>query len=334
MENAAKGLHTLSVSDDKFRIWDAYWRENRLCSLGLGEDQHALATLENYWGNVAQRLIPNSAVLDLACGNGAASVFLAQAAGKTKKPLIISGVDEAAIEPARYVTDYAEILGTMQFYAKTPIEALPFAPASFDCVISQFGLEYGNPVKAIAEAARVTKTRGMLTFLALPAHSPVVQSAKIVLKQGRYLLRDSALFTETFRIIKAYHDSPAEGRDERMRGELERFNKEVEKTVYAFEDGESDVVFTIIMGLNKVFVDRKTSAGDAQALTIDAVRTGLAQYAARAHATLKAAVNEASLAALKHTIVTAGFRLLESRAVLTNKGAMAWQFTAERLGTR
>jgi ubiquinone/menaquinone biosynthesis C-methylase UbiE len=324
----------LSVSDDKFRIWDAYWRENRLCSFGLGEDQQALATLENYWASVAQRLVPNSAVLDLACGNGAAAVFVAQAAARTKKPLSIAGIDEAVIEPARYVKDYAALLARMEFRGKTTMEALPFPTASFDCVISQFGLEYGNPVKAVAEAARVTKTRGILTFVSLPAHSPIVQTAKKVLKQGRYLLRDTALFSETFRIIKSYHEGPADGRDQRMRNDLEQFNKEVEKTVYAFDEGESDVVFTIITGLNRIFIDRKTAAGDAQALTIDAVRTGLAQYAARAHATIKAALNEASLAALKHTIVTSGFRLVDSRALLTHKGTIAWQFMAERQGAR
>jgi hypothetical protein len=171
-----------------------------------------------------------------------------------------------------------------------------------------------------------------LTFLGLPAHSQAVQSAKKTVKQARFLLRDAALFNDSFRIIQEFHHGDPGTREDKMRADLEGFNREVERTVGQFDASESDVVFAIIMGLNQVFVDRKSKHGNEQMMAIETVRTGLAQYAARAQATVKAALNDNNLETLKRAITSAGFKLTETRSLLVaGRGTIAWQLTAERL---
>jgi len=119
----------------------------------------------------------------------------------------------------------------------------------------------------------------LLTFLALPVSSSAVQTAKKTVKQARYLLRDGVLFNEAFRITQAFHEGDPATREDKMRMDLEGFNREVEKTVRQFDASESDVVFAIIIGLNQVFVDRRSKPGAEQMMAIETVRTGLAQYA-------------------------------------------------------
>jgi ubiquinone/menaquinone biosynthesis C-methylase UbiE len=322
----------VAVSDEKFHVWDAYWHDNRIQSIGASADPQLLATLEKYWAGVVLRLTPGTAILDIACGNGAVGLTMARTAQAMSGALAITAIDEAMIDPPRYVPEHAGILSGIDFRPRTRMEALPFENATFDAVVSQYGFEFGNTTKALDEAARVLKPNGLLTFLALPAHSPAVQSAKKAVKQARYLLRDAALFDETFRILQAFYEEPLESREQKIRTDLERFNAEVEKAVAQFDAGEIDVVFAIIMGLNKIFVDRKSATAEAQMMAIETVRTGLAQYAARAQVTAKAALTDSTLESVKRAITAAGFKLTETRSLFVGgHGTVAWQLTGERL---
>jgi ubiquinone/menaquinone biosynthesis C-methylase UbiE len=321
----------LSADDTKFRIWDSYWHDNRLYSSGVEPGSDVLSILERFWVGITRRMPSGGTVLDVACGNGAASVCLVRAAEALGGTLAVTGIDEADIDPPRYVTDHAAVLQKIAFRPHTAMEALPAEDASFDAVVSQYGFEYGNFSQAFTEAARVLKPNGLLTFLVLPAHSPAAVSAKTALKQARYLLRDSSLFAEAFEITRAFHEGAEDTREQNMREHLERFNKEVEKSVRMFDAAETDVLFAIIMGLNKVFIDRKTQSGDEQNMTIEKIRTGLAQYAARAQVTVRAAVSEGNLGAMKRAMAAAGFKLRETRSLLAGKhGTIAWQLSAER----
>jgi ubiquinone/menaquinone biosynthesis C-methylase UbiE len=322
----------LSSAEDKFRIWDAYWTTDRLYSFGADQDTAYAKTLDRYWSGIVRRLAAGATVLDVACGNGAVGQIMVRTAQALGGSLAITGIDEAIIDPPRYLPQHAEVLKEIEFRPRTMMEALPFENGKFDVVVSQYGFEFGNMQKALNEAARVLKVGGLLTFLALPVHAPAVQSAKKTVKQARYLLRDATLFNEAFRIIQAFYEGPPETREGKMREDLEIFNRQVEKTVEQFDVTESEVVFAIVMGLNQVFVDRKTKAGEEQLMAIETVRTGLAQYAARAQATTRAALNDNNLENLKRTIASAGFRLTETRSLMVNRtGTVAWQLTAERL---
>ncbi len=322
---------SLSTDETKFRIWDSYWHENRLYSGGIEPGSDVQSLLERFWIGTVRRLTPGAAVLDVACGNGAAGYSLVRAAGSLGGVLAVTGIDDADIDPPRYVTDHTELLQKITFRPHTAMEALPAEDATFDAVVSQFGFEYGNFAQAFSEAARVLKPNGLLTFLVLPANSAAAQSAKKALKQSRYLLRDSNLFAEAFEITRAYHESAEDTREQKSREDLERFSREVEKSVRIFDASETDVLFSVIMGLNRIFIDRKTQSAEEQWMAIEAIRTGLAQYAARAQVTVKAALSEGNLGVMKRAMAAAGFKLRETRSILAPKqGTVAWQLSAER----
>lgn len=87
-------------------------------------------------------------VLDVACGSGALAREAAARVGPTGR---VAGVDPHAgmIAVARRITPEVE-------WHEAPAEGLPFAPQSFDAVVSQFGLMFfSDRDKAIREMLRV-----------------------------------------------------------------------------------------------------------------------------------------------------------------------------------
>ena len=140
------------AADEKFRIWDAYWHENRIYSAGVDADPAISQSLDQQWGMLARVMPEGSRILDLACGNGAVGLAMARANKDGGPSLNITGIDSAAIDPPRFVTDHAELLRTIEFKPMVKMESLPFPDDSFDAVVSQYGLEYGSSREALAEA--------------------------------------------------------------------------------------------------------------------------------------------------------------------------------------
>src|SRR3954454_24921975 len=97
---------------------------------------------------------PGLRVLDIACGTGVA-VQAAAAAGAR-----VTGVDFSAAMLA-----IARSLHSGIEFKAGDAEALPFADASFDVVISNFGIHHvEHPERAISEARRVLMAGGTFAF--------------------------------------------------------------------------------------------------------------------------------------------------------------------------
>lgn len=113
------------------------------------------------FGPWAQRLAaaagiaPGDAVLDVACGTG---VLARAAAERTGDSGAVTGLDcnDGMLDVARRTTGIAWRHGAA--------EALPFADAAFDRVVSQFGLMFfGDRTRALTEMWRVLRPGGRLT---------------------------------------------------------------------------------------------------------------------------------------------------------------------------
>jgi SAM-dependent methyltransferase len=110
-----------------------------------------------------QNLSPDSKVLDVACGTGNLAVIAARAG------CAVFGVDIASnlIAQARV---RAREAGLPINYLEGDAEALPNPAASFDLVVSMFGIMFApRPEWVVAELERVTKPGG---FIALANWTP------------------------------------------------------------------------------------------------------------------------------------------------------------------
>jgi SAM-dependent methyltransferase len=103
----------------------------------------------------AARVQPGQRVLDVACGTG---VLAREAASRVGSTGLVAGID-----PNRgMVTVASRLEPRVQWHTGTA-EALPFPDASFDAVVSQFGLMFfSDRTRALSEMLRVLAPGGEL----------------------------------------------------------------------------------------------------------------------------------------------------------------------------
>jgi ubiquinone/menaquinone biosynthesis C-methylase UbiE len=316
-------------TEDKLRIWDAYWQDTRLHSAGPDSAPDIEVALDAHWAQATAALERGNKVLDLACGNGAVASVVARVSQELDYDLSVVGIDAAAIDPQRYVTRLADLLRTIDFRPQTRMEELPFEAGTFDAVFSQYGFEFGEVGKAAQEVSRVLRPRGGLLILGLPATSAVVEQANKRMKQSKHLLENTKLFDVALAVAQALHnvESSGEGRDTKQY--LERFNGEVERAMAKFANTDSDVIMAMVIGLQKVFTDRKTMDIATQLATINNMRKRLAEGAARAEVMTRAALGDGGLNGLKRHLGLAGVTVAETKPVSVGQhGTVAWRITA------
>jgi len=183
--------------------WQDYWREQRVAAC-MPDNPASAAAIEAHWRALFSTLSEGSRVLDLATGNGVLLLWAAQSGRRLAR----TGVDLADIDPTRFLGEQAPLLADAQFLGKTSIEALPFAEASFDVVVSQYGLEYADLGRALAEAARVLAPGGRLYCLLHSGDSAVVQHGGARLAEIDLLLARNGPFAA----MTAYTEARQTGR--------------------------------------------------------------------------------------------------------------------------
>jgi SAM-dependent methyltransferase len=101
-------------------------------------------------------------VLDVACGTGVVAVTAARQGASVR------GLDltPALLERAR---ENARIAGVEIDFVEGDVESLPYADASFDVVLSQYGHMFApRPEQAVSEMLRVLKPGGRIAFSTWP----------------------------------------------------------------------------------------------------------------------------------------------------------------------
>lgn len=117
-------------------------------------------------------------VLDVACGTGVVAVTAARRGAQVEA----LDLAPALLERARHNAALAEV--AIEF-REGDVEALPYADASFDVVVSQFGHMFGpRPDVTIAEMLRVLKPGGRIAFSTWP---PELFTGRMFLLVNKYM---------------------------------------------------------------------------------------------------------------------------------------------------
>ncbi len=165
--------------------WDSFWRYDRLSSF------HAAPGAPNYeppvadgWRTFFAALPVGARVLDIATGNGAIAVLAVEA----NSSFVVTGADLAAVEPSAFVTRSRDALDRIAFLPNTPAEALPFPDASIDAAVSQYGIEYSDLSRSLAEVARVLCPGGRLRFACHAAEGSIARATASSLSDADFLI--------------------------------------------------------------------------------------------------------------------------------------------------
>ena len=157
----------------KDRHWSEYWEKDGAESgevfiSGQGDRHPALA---EFWRAVFADLSAGARVVDVACGAG--SIYAHLAAGHGFE---LHATDIAA-EALAALSERIDGVTT----AAASADDLPYDDASFDLVVSQFGMEYAG-LDAFKEAARIVRDGGRLVALAHIQNGYVDSNNKAQLK--------------------------------------------------------------------------------------------------------------------------------------------------------
>jgi SAM-dependent methyltransferase len=103
-------------------------------------------------------LQPGTRVLDAACGTGNLAVIAARRGCITSGLDIASNLIAQARERARHESSAIE-------YSEGDAEAMPYPDASFDVVVSMYGVMFApRPERVVSELRRVTKPGGLIAL--------------------------------------------------------------------------------------------------------------------------------------------------------------------------
>jgi ubiquinone/menaquinone biosynthesis C-methylase UbiE len=144
-------------------------------------DEQFVPALFSQWGPVlcdAANIAPGQRVLDVACGTGALTVAVA---GLVSPGGAVVGLDA---NPEMLAVARRKHAGIE--WHEGPAESLPFPDASFDAVVSQFGLMFfDDRVAALREMQRVLRPGGRLAVAVWDAleHSPGYASLAALLER-------------------------------------------------------------------------------------------------------------------------------------------------------
>ncbi len=153
----------MSVDTDRRSSWSRYWATGALHSCGSSFADNYDGEIAQFWISQLRNLRPQARVLDLATGNGALPrLFLEHSPIQSVE---IDAVDLAAVSPQWPAVLPAEARARLRFHQGVRAEQLPFPPASFDLVSSQYGLEYTDLQASVAEILRVLAVHGRVALV-------------------------------------------------------------------------------------------------------------------------------------------------------------------------
>lgn len=183
----------------KSLAWADFWREDQSARGGgcLATAGGELAASQSaLWQDFADSLPKKARVLDLGTGDG---IVLRHMASR-RSDLRLTGVDSAPfLPPAK---------GRIRLQPNVAMEELPFAAASHDAVVSQFGYEYGDTSRAAAEVRRVLADGGRFLFLVHRADGPVVAHNQRRAAALRWAAMESGLLDKARTVATARRTLP------------------------------------------------------------------------------------------------------------------------------
>jgi SAM-dependent methyltransferase len=146
-------------SPERIAAWSEHWSAGALHARTASPDENYAGETRAFWLALFAALPRGARVLDLCCGNGPLARLLLDGGLLREHELQLHAIDAARLAPAWLDSVAAPERERLHFHSGVDAARLPFADASFELCISQYGIEYvGAP--AMHEVRRVLRAGG------------------------------------------------------------------------------------------------------------------------------------------------------------------------------
>lgn len=308
------------------QIWTDYWRSGRRGCLTDEAPPWARDHVAQLWREWFLQQARGARILDLACGAGDVARIALSSGGAADLAFAIEGVDLADfIGPCE--TASASVNGTtMRLRAGINLADLPFPDNSFDCEVSQFGIEYAETQAAVRELARTLKSDGCGLFLLHHKASVVSAAAASRLDAFIAVFGDDAVFEKATSVYEAISAGKAQSV---VTARLGEFRQSLRSAVgiysahYAWETNLRDIMdFLSDLARNPGVYDPSDAVR-----RVHSAREAIAAWKLRQESQLAAALDDSGMQALADVLRRYGLNPREIAVVHNpSSGAiLAWR---------
>lgn len=314
--------------DNKNWIWDRYWQFDRVASCFDTEKSNYPVEFKADWDGFFTCLPGGTKILDLCTGNGAIARMAAEFSHTHSKKFEVTAIDRAAIDPQKFVskTPGDELI---DFQGGIDAGALPFPDASFDALISQYGFEYTDQAKTLAEAARILKSGAPVKLICHAAEGTPAASARAEVAAITFVTKDLDLFNKA----RAATEAALSG-DKTNSDKINPFEKALARLSAALQKDPDNTFFASAHGLMKhTFEVRDHFPLKTLLEKIDDTELEALAHQGRIEALLAASLSEADCRVLLESLGEQGFGGGDFKPFVLDDGArlVGWRLQFHRL---
>lgn len=325
--------HMSTPPSRRASTWSRYWSSGAMHSCAGSYDEGYAGPIGDFWRSGFVALPPAARVLDIASGNGPLPRLLLSLSERAD--LVCDAVDLAELAPPWLDELPPSQRQRVRFHSACPAEQLPFADASFDLVVSQWGIEYSDLGRAVPELLRVLKPRGAVRLLLHHQQAlPVVLAADEIAHLDWLLQPDGFMQACADMLAPMALAASAEGRaqlqrDAQANALRERFNQLQQELQRRVDTGRCPDVLVEVRHSASQLLARAAQSGEATARQAwQALLTGLEDALFRLQELRSHALDEAAALSLANSLATSGHFTLDA---LRDRGAiMGWALSLTR----
>lgn len=318
------------------QAWDQYWGFGTLHSCPGSYVGNYGGALGEFWNRLFLRFEQDMRVLDLGSGNGALAALMISAVGEQNLPAI-DAVDFATPRPY-WLKKNPGAGERIRFHEGVAMEALPFDDASFDRIISQYGFEYADPVRASAEVIRVARPGAEITMVCHHHDSRPARVAGEEVGHIDWLLEESPLMTATSDLIPWMAMSSTPEGIARLRNspEANQAREAFNEAMGALAARANETAFGDLLveahDMCQQAVQRSAQQGEQTGREmLSSWREALVNARLRSRELCENALDEAGIRAIAGSFEAAGFETAVD-TLHEQKFLMGWTLTAHRGG--
>ena len=297
--------------------WSEFWKNDTLTTFLGTFGRNYDGEIKTFWDNCFAQLPIDAKIIDLATGNGALALLAMQYSESHDRNFEVSGIDFAEINPKNIESlnpNEKKLMSQINFLSHSNIEQTNLSDNSYDCAISQYGIEYSNLEKTIPELKRILRPNALFSVITHHAESIIVKQSKESLQQIAICLKESNIESILQEIINKFSEVSSQIEFEKLiqstdlKNLRSNYNLAIRKIASESEQFENKwVTDYILSSFSKILGLAPNIPLEEKLKKIEAVHIELDTYTKRTEDLLSAALDEKQFGRFEKLLLENGF---------------------------